>query len=177
MPNVLAYAVLLGWPVVTAWLFVRFDTERAIIYSFIGAFLFVPFGVFIDIPLFPNLDKESMAALSVLVALLVLRNQSLAPLGGGRMVSLLVLLIVVGPFLTVIGNPDPLYYGSLFFPGLSIRDGVSLAIANAIMLLPFLIGRQFLSSVRAQWLVGLKHWQTAHHSSNAFLSKFMYIIA
>lgn len=156
MPNSLAYLVLALWPVVCLILFRRLSRERALIWSILGAYLLLPPEAAFDLPLVPPMDKFSLPSVSALAALILLR-EPLQLLPRTRAVSVLVVLFLLSVIPTVLTNPDPIEFAlqvsaepirftTAVLPGLSLRDLLSVAINQVIVLVPFLLARQFLGS-------------------------------
>ncbi len=49
-------------------------------------------------------------------------------------------------FLTVLGNPEPIFVGSAYMPGLRMYDAGSVLGALLITLLPFMLARRYLAT-------------------------------
>lgn len=149
MGNIIAQAVLLGWPLVTLVLFLTLSTQRAIVASLVGAFLMGPFGLVYNFPGVPPLDKTSIPNIATFLLAMVL-----APSGQFRWirslpVNLLLLAYVFGPFATGFTNPDTVQIGTVMLPGLSFYDSISAAVGRAMELMPFILGAGFMGSERA----------------------------
>jgi hypothetical protein len=67
MPNSTAYLVLFGWPLVVILLFRILPRPHALVWSILGGYLALPFGVGINPPLLPVLDKGLIPALAAAV--------------------------------------------------------------------------------------------------------------
>ncbi len=157
MPNPLAYLMLAIWPLVTLLMFRRMSVERALIWSILGGYLFLPPLAEFNLPLVPSMDKTSIPALSAALVLVFAMGKRFALLPQAKVARLLVLVFVLGAIPTVLTNRDPLFFEVLqnsdpvqfvtgFLPGLNIRDIGSVLIGQAIALLPFLLARQFLAT-------------------------------
>ncbi|TYB89844.1 hypothetical protein [Oceaniovalibus sp. ACAM 378] len=157
MPNPLAYLMLAIWPLVTLLMFRRMSVERALIWSILGGYLFLPPLAEFNLPLVPSMDKTSIPALSAALVLVFAMGKRFALLPQAKVARLLVLVFVLGAIPTVLTNRDPLFFEVLqnsdpvqfvtgFLPGLNIRDIGSVLIGQAITLLPFLLARQFLAT-------------------------------
>ena len=70
MPNGIAYLMLLLWPFVTLVMFRKLSVERALIWSILGGYLFLPPLAEFNLPLVPGMDKVSIPNLSVLLILM-----------------------------------------------------------------------------------------------------------
>ena len=69
MPNGFAYLMLMIWPLVSLVLFRTLKLERALIWSILGGYLFLPPLAEFNLPFVPSMDKVSIPNLSVLVIL------------------------------------------------------------------------------------------------------------
>lgn len=146
MPNLIAFAVLAIWPVVTAVLFLRLPPGRALIASILAAYLLLPPSLAgFDFPL-RRLDKESIPVIAAAVAALFLLRKGRSILPQSRLAQLLVAGFVLGPTLTVLSNPEPVTYGLYTLPGLGISDILANTIEQIIVITPFLLARHFLST-------------------------------
>ncbi|MCV2864060.1 O-antigen ligase family protein [Albidovulum sediminicola] len=58
----------------------------------------------------------------------------------------LVALGLLSPIATALTNPDPLFFGSRFLPGLRLYDAMSMAMNVGVHMLPFVIGWLYLGS-------------------------------
>lgn len=74
MPNLIAYLVLFLWPLVAVLLFRSQPPERALIWTILGGYLFLPVRPVIDFPLVPGIDKAVIASLAALIGTLVVRR-------------------------------------------------------------------------------------------------------
>lgn len=157
MPNGLAYLMLLIWPLVCLILFRTQKLDRALIWSILGGYLFLPPLAEFNLPLVPAMDKTSIPNLSVLLILLfgVKHRVNLWP--DARLAQLLVAGLVLSAIPTVLTNSDPIIFEVLRntdpivfmvdqLPGQSVRDIGSVLIAQLLSLMPFLLARQFLAT-------------------------------
>ena len=74
MPNLTAYIVLFLWPLIGVVLFRTQPPERALVWTILGAYLFLPVRPVIDFPMIPSIDKGVIASVVALVAVLALRK-------------------------------------------------------------------------------------------------------
>lgn len=157
MPNALAFLMLLIWPLACYAMFARMKLERAIIWSILGGYLILPPIAAFDLPLVPAMDKYSIPSLSAFVICVFVMRHKVPLLPRAPLAAFLVLLFVFGAIPTVLTNPDPIVFrvfetsGPLQFPagalpGLTPRDVLSVLIGQVIVLIPFLLGRRYLSS-------------------------------
>ncbi|WP_425045862.1 hypothetical protein [Primorskyibacter sp. S87] len=157
MPNSFAFLMLFAWPLICVVLFKRLSTERAILWSILGGYLLLPQGAALDLPLVPDLDKVSIPNLSafVICAFVARRKVELLPRAPvAKLLTVLYVLCAIPTVLTngdplifqVIANSDPILYIVPAQPGLSLRDLFSFISNQAILLLPLLLARQYLST-------------------------------
>ena len=157
MPNGVAYLALLAWPFVSLVLFRTQKLERALIWSVMGGYLFLPPLAEFNLPLVPAMDKVSIPNLSVLLILMFGMKERLDLWPSSRLAGLLVVGLVLSAIPTVLTNGDPIIFEVLRdadpilflidqLPGQSVRDVGSVLIAQALTLVPFLLARQFLST-------------------------------
>lgn len=62
-------------------------------------------------------------------------------------------LTLIAPFLTALTNPEALVFGPRILPGLQLYDAFSMALAEGIYLLPFLIGWRYMAGPREQYVL------------------------
>jgi hypothetical protein len=141
--NMLAYAALLVWPLVSLLLFRFRPTSEAVIWTILGAFLFLPSEVSIKIPLVPAIDKDSVASIAACLGCLLFAKGRHRPFKL-HSVMILALLFVLGPVITSALNSDAVVVGERILPAVGYYDGVSAMLRQVILLLPFLIGVHFL---------------------------------
>lgn len=147
MPNALAYLMLAAWPLITLVMFRRWPMERALIWSLLGAYMFLPPPpAAFDFPLMPPLTKESLPSLATFVICLI-HAKARAPLLPQTLPArVLVALFILSPIATVLTNGEPVFYGRIGLPALGLKDMVALCLLQAILLLPFLLARQHLAT-------------------------------
>ncbi|MDO6586308.1 hypothetical protein Q4543_12365 [Salipiger sp. 1_MG-2023] len=155
MPNPLAYLMLAIWPVVTIALFRRLPAERALIAALMVGYLFLPEPpAAFDLPLMPPLNKHNIPALSA-SAFCLWKYGPQGP-GGSTMLpgsllgKLLLAAFIFSPIFTALGNTEPVVWGSIGLPALGIKDALALIVQQFLLILPFLLARQYLTSGGAQ---------------------------
>jgi hypothetical protein len=157
MPNGIAYVALLAWPFVSLMLFRTQKLERALIWSVMGGYLFLPPLAEFNLPLVPGMDKVSIPNLSVLLILVFGMKERVDLWPSYRLAGVLVVGLILSAIPPVLTNGDPIIFEVLRdadpivflidqLPGQSVRDIGSVLIAQALTLVPFLLARQFLSS-------------------------------
>lgn len=157
MPNTLAYIMLMIWPLVTLWLFRRLSIERAILWSILAGYLLLPPLAEFDLPLVPDMDKFTIPSVAAFLVCVLVMKKPVPLLPRHPVVRLLVAGFVLGVIPTVFTNGDPILFQVIensdpiifltdALPGLRWRDLGSVMINQIIVLLPFLMARQYLST-------------------------------
>ncbi|WP_127903703.1 hypothetical protein [Solirhodobacter olei] len=67
MPNTFAYVALFSWPFVVLLLFRTMPRAKAIIWSIVGGYLLLPYGVEVKVPMVPAFDKVLIPSFSAAV--------------------------------------------------------------------------------------------------------------
>lgn len=145
-PNVFAYMMLVLWPLFSWQLWRRIDPARALVWTVLGGYLFMPPMTAINFPIIPDLDKISIPNLTALCAAIYVRKDKIQFLPEGKIGRVLIVLYVLSPFATVLTNGDPLYFAMSFVQGMRIYDSVAAVTYQAIDLLPFILARHYLGS-------------------------------
>ncbi len=144
--------VIFAWPVVVAALFARLRPAHAIWWSILSAYLLLPDGMSLDLPMVPTLDKDSVPALATFVAALIVvsrlaeRDATQVLPGWLPRVTLINICLaasILGVVATVLTNREPVPAGSSPIPGLRPYDAISVLLGFGLSLLPFLLGRRF----------------------------------
>lgn len=157
MPNAIAYLVLALWPFACLFLFRRLKLERALIWSILGGYLLLPPLTEFNLPLVPGMDKVTLPNVSALLLLIFAMKQKVALWPESRIAKWLVTGFVLCAIPTTLTNGDPIIFEVLrgadpilfevdALPGQTVRDIGSVLIGQVLMLVPFLLARQFLSS-------------------------------
>ncbi|WP_420327240.1 hypothetical protein [Mameliella sp.] len=147
MPNQIAFLALAASPIFVAVMMSRLRLDRAIIWSLMLCYLFLPEppAVF-DFPMMPPLDKHNIPALMVF-ALTLWRKEASGPLlPRSRLGKVLLLTFLFSPVMTVLNNAEPVFFGIVGLPALGIKDAAALVLEQILMVLPFLLARQHLAS-------------------------------
>lgn len=148
-----ANIVLFSWPLVAVILFKNMRVEIAALAVIVGGYLLLPTRTELDLPLLPALDKNSIPALCVFVALLILaKAPGLQPGWWPKknLPILLILLLIGGGMLTMATNRESLPIGPQYLPGLRAKDGFSMVLVILMSILPLLIGRRLFARPEQQ---------------------------
>jgi len=131
------------------YLFQRMSVMRAILWSIVGAFLLLPKGVMVDLPMIPPLDKETIPNLAIFfVCLFILgKRVPLFPKTGSA--RGLMLIYIISPFITALLNSDPVIIGPAYIKGMNSYDALSAVIRQFLFVLPFMLGLHFFKSDKA----------------------------
>lgn len=164
MPNIFAYVVLFGWPVVVCVLFRRLPAAPALGWSVLAGYLLLPTQAALDLSGVPAINKDGVPVLSAALMLFLgvgagttARQRAAARLSdkelvalpeprGSMLVTVLLAMLVMSPLLTVLTNADPVALESGFIPGLRPYDAASMIGTLAISILPFLLARRHFAS-------------------------------
>jgi hypothetical protein len=157
MPNPIAYLALMLWPLVSVMLFKRLSPERAVIWTILGAYLVLPPIAEFDLPLVPDMDKFSISSICAFGGALFILKDKVRIWPRSMLATILALGFVLVAIPTVLTNREPIVFevlsgadpivfetGSL--PGLRLIDMASVLSNQMIVLLPFLLGRQYLGT-------------------------------
>jgi hypothetical protein len=149
-PNVIAYAMLLVWPLVVWQLYQRLDAGRALIWTVLGGYLILPPLARIDFPVVPDLDKDTIPALSALAITAMMLGRRLSIWPEGWMGRVLIALFVASPFVTVLSNSDPIPVSEApDIPGMKLYDSVAAVANHLIYTLPMFLARRDLATPQA----------------------------
>lgn len=157
MPNALAYVMLMIWPMVCWVLFRRLPPERAIVWAILGGYLVLPQSAEFDLPLVPDMNKVSIPNISAFLFCVLYLKKPVAPWPRNWPMRLLMAGFVLGVVATVLTNGDaivftllgdtaPILFATASLPGLGLRDLLSVVINQIIILMPFLLARQYLAT-------------------------------
>ena len=145
------FVAIFAWPVFVIFLFQRYKPALALLLSITAGYLLLPEKTELDLPLLPALNKYTIPALvSFMMAFFALRQVGTETYRPGWMPQVwisraLILALLLGAFMTIITNRDPLIYGPKIINGLTFYDAFSNIINAFIVLLPFLLARKFLA--------------------------------
>lgn len=146
MPNLIAFAALALWPVVTAVLFLRLPPGRALIAAMLAGYLLLPPPpAGFDLPLVPPLTKDTIPALSAAFMCVILWRARMEILPRSALARVLVAAFILSPAGTVLTNGDPIVWGQFALPGLRPREAIGMMLSQAITIAPFLMARSLLA--------------------------------
>lgn len=138
----IATAALLLWIPVSLGLFTSLPPHRAATISILGGSLLLPVGMGFDLPAVPPLDRNSIPVLCALLGCLFYAQPRIARRLPGTGADRIAILLLLGAPFTALTNADALYDGHVVRSGLSLYDGVSIAVGDTIAFwIPFYVGR------------------------------------
>lgn len=143
-PNWFALFALAFWPVVALCFFQVRPAGQATVWTFLGAYLLLPVGAAIHFQGIPQFDKDTVASIGAALGMLLIKGRPLRLRNGFGLTELLALVCLISPFITDELNTDPVIYAHRYLPGGSFYDGLSAAVRQFLLLIPFFIGRQVL---------------------------------
>lgn len=146
---------ILIWPLVTSVFFKRFAPAMALILTILVGKLLLPATTVWDLPLLPGLTKDTMPALSaLLIGALVLKGRARELEPGAvqpglfpknKVIAALFWTVLLGSFMTVLFNGDPLIFDGRIKPGLRLYDAFSVVMGMFLLVLPMLLARKYLA--------------------------------
>lgn len=162
MPNTLAFAVLLLWPVVVMLMFRKMTPERAFIWAILGGYMALPQATAFDFPMIPALDKVTIPNLTAYTMCVVMVGMRIVILPENRLARLFLIMMIAAPIISVFNNTDPVTFGTLTYgqltmvmqdaeplPGMRIYDALSALLNQLLLALPFFVARNLLATPQA----------------------------
>jgi hypothetical protein len=145
MPNLFATIALVLWPLVALALFHALPVNRALIWTILGGQLLLPIGAAIKFaPGIPALDKISIPSVAALAGSVIITRRMPRFLDRFGLAELLLLMYLIGPFITSELNGDAIFFGGRVLPAIDQYEALSAAVAQFLFILPFLLGRRLL---------------------------------
>lgn len=145
--NWFAYLILALWPIVAIWLYRSKSVTEATLWTILGGHMFLPVKTMVDLPMIPPLGKESIPALAAFLGCRFIAGRRIPFWGQRGWVSWLLLLFVLGPFITTELNDDAIFVGGHRLPPMEHYDAVSAVVNQLIIIMPFFLGRQLFRNV------------------------------
>jgi hypothetical protein len=146
VPNLLAYGMILLWPIIAILLYKRFDTVTATFWTIVGGYMFLPVRTAIDLPMVPAIGKDEISAIAAFIGCRFIKNEKIALFGGNTVQKSLIFLLLILPFINVFFNMAPMFDGRSWIKGLTSYDAASQVIAQYLNLLPFVIAISIVNS-------------------------------
>jgi hypothetical protein len=152
IPNLFAYIALFSWPAVCLIFFVRMSTEKAVLWSFLGAYMLLPSDLEVNPPGLPPFDKMAVASAATIL-LCWMKGSQASPPRRSILIYLFAIGYVLTPIFTSFDNSYELQTAGKSIQGFYPLDGLKFAGRNLLVLIPFHIGSRFLSTDRARMLL------------------------
>lgn len=174
MYGIVPYTALFLYPFVVVLFFNRMSSIRALIWSLLAGYMFLPQRVAFDLPFLPSIDKHSVPAMTAGLVLMIrgretmrrnaraaaakLADSSARLTGAARraahrhrnpIVVILLLFILLIPIAIVASNSTPMITGPRFIRGMTPKDAASMSLSAMVMLLPFILARRHLGTREA----------------------------
>ena len=146
MQTLIAQGVLILWPLVALFLYSTMSAGRATIWTLLAGYLLLPSGVGFDFPGVPELDKTTIPNLAALVLAFATARRGEFRWPRSKVLNVLMVAFVITPFGTAFTNGEYYAIGSMSFPGLGFREGLSMAVGHVLTLSPFVLGAALLAN-------------------------------
>jgi hypothetical protein len=146
MPNSFAYLALILWPLISIWLYKRYEVIPATFWTIVGGYLFLPVGVDFDFPLIPALNKETIPAIMAFIGCKYLAKKDVTILPPKGLARNLLYLFFIGTIGMLLTNSEPVREVYRFIPGLTYRDMFSVIMLQVLLLLPFTLAMQLVKT-------------------------------
>lgn len=146
--NTLAYIALFGWPLISVPLFFLLRLPVAFAISVLGADLLLPANLSVKFEMIPAIDKSTIACLSAAIGCSLSARRLPLSFSSFRAINFLVVVYLLGPFVTSVLNGDPVQSGNRVLPGVGLYDAGSAFIIQLILIFPLLLGRQVIRTDR-----------------------------
>lgn len=147
--NFSTIAALTLWPIVSLVLFASRPAISGLLWTILGAQLLLPVGAAFKVPGVPQFDKATLGNVTALAGVWLFSKAKPKLNYGFGWVELLLLLFVTTPFVTSLLNNDFVVLADGVIPSLGAYDGLSAMAAQALMVIPFVLGRSILRSPAA----------------------------
>lgn len=139
MPSFFAYAMLVLWPVMGAWIARKKTDASAAVLVLLVPYLLLPAKAEIDFPLIPPIDKYIVASMFALF-LFAFKRRTLTLLPKGSYKAIM-LLLIVSPLATMLTNRESLSIGVVSLPGLGFSEFINMLFGNVFRVyVPFILG-------------------------------------
>ncbi|RRH77930.1 hypothetical protein [Falsigemmobacter faecalis] len=146
MPNLLAYTVLLLWPLVVLVLFKKLPPGRALIWSVLSGYMWLPPVANFDPPVLPPFDKNTITILACWCAAWSVTGQRAGFIPKDPAGRILGLVYLFWPVVTILSNAAPVPLGRFPpLPGMTLVDLPSLMFEHFFGLVLLGLARQFLT--------------------------------
>ena len=160
--NWFAVFAILAWPFVSFALYRNRTAAEATIWTILGGLLLLPSGTGLKIEMIPAIDKNSVPNLCALVGCIFFANRRRSVKFTFGLTEILLLTLLFGRIVTGTLNDDAIATGDIILPGVGYYDGISALLSQALIIIPFLLGRRVLQEssgtelvIRSLFIAGL----------------------
>ena len=115
-------------------------------WTILGAQLLLPVGAAIKFEMIPAFDKNSIPNLAALIGCILVARRALRFWNRFGLTEVLILMFLIGPFVTSELNGDPIFSWPHLLPADRPLRRAIRRVGQFIFLLPFFLGRQLLRS-------------------------------
>lgn len=143
--NLVAWGMLLIWPLVARQFYVRMDPARALIWTILAGYLMLPPVLAINLPLVPDFTKFTIPSLAALLWSWLILKDRVRFDPGYWPERILMLAYVLSTLGTVLTNREPLVFAQAVIPAMKLYDSASAIATQLIALLPFVLARRYLA--------------------------------
>jgi hypothetical protein len=144
--NWFATFALVSWPLVAFFLYQTRPVNQATLWTILGGQLLLPVGAAVKFPMIPQFDKVSIPNLAAFIGCILVLGRLPRLWSRFGLPEVLLLMLLIGPFVTSEFNTDPRVFPTFILPGETHYDALSAVVTQFIFLLPFFMGRQLLRS-------------------------------
>jgi len=149
---------ILSWPLLVTSFFARMNFARALAVSTLVGYLLLPEAFSIDLPGLPAVDKLFALTAGMLLCFKIYATPRQAKDSGpapamdvadiwfARLVTIALVVLLLSPVLTMLGNRTPIIYGPTFLSALRPWDLFSLTLDSLYFVVPFLLARKYLAT-------------------------------
>jgi hypothetical protein len=144
-PNIFGKIIFFIWPLVIFWFFKKKSIKEAIFLSVAISSILLPaaYALF-DLPLLPELDRDVLTVLTILIILFI--NKQKNPIfksgGWGAIFIAYILTIIVSSII----NSDELLVEGVYLNASKPYDALSNVVIFVVSFMPFILGRNFLNN-------------------------------
>ena len=140
MQDLFNIGVILAWPLLCCFFYSRFDRITATFIAIVGGFLLLPVKVAIDLPLFPDIDKNITSCIGALLGIIFVKREHFNWLGKYRSVRYSIITIFIITIINYFFNMQPIFNGQYWKEGLTLYELISACLRNYFAILPLVIG-------------------------------------
>ena len=141
------------WPFISLSFFRALPLGKAIVWSLVLGYLFLPENFEVDFPGIPPINKTSLSLFLLPFGVYIFAStrptrdatRNANRLSGVILFSL-VALMLLRPVLTVFNNRDPIYFTQNSLSALGLWDIVNMTWSNLLVLVPFLVAWRYLAT-------------------------------